>query len=197
MLEHSAHTEHPDRKGTSDSWFAEVRRGGRTPSQDFAFRIVPATPGIAKRLRIQPDDLVAVRECFRYVDELPWSIQTSYYPFGIAQAANIATPQDVEEGTVRRLAAHGFREVGWSDEVSCRPATADEVRAFDLARGVSVIVYTRVGWTAEQPIRVTREILPADRNVVMYESGDLAAMHAAEKADAEVQRGTDPVTAPA
>jgi GntR family transcriptional regulator len=181
MLEHSAHSEHPDRKGTADSWFAEVERSGRTPSQDFEFKIVPASNAVAKRLRLDLDDLVVVRDCFRYIDGTPWSDQVSYYPLDLAQKAGLATPHDIEEGTVRRLAKAGFREVGWADEISCRPATADEVRAFDLAQGVSVIVYTRVGWTTERPIRVTREVLPADRNLVLYESGDLSAKRALEE----------------
>lgn len=179
VLEHSAHTEHPDRKGTSDSWHSEVLASGRLPSQDFSFRIVPATPGVAKRLRIAPDDLVVVREMLRYVDGIAWSDQASFYPYDVARAAELDTPHDIEEGTVRRLAARGFREVGWADEVSCRPATEDEARTFEVSQDSSVIVYHRVGWTAERPVRLTREILPSDRNVILYEAGDLTAKYAA------------------
>jgi GntR family transcriptional regulator len=178
VLEHSAHTEHPDRKGTSDSWSSEVLATGRKPSQDFSFRIIPATPAVAKRLRIETDDLVVVREMLRYVDGVPWSDQVSFYPYDVAAAAGLDTPHDIAEGTVRRLGARGFREVGWSDEVSCRPATEDEARTFGVSQDSSVIVYYRVGWTTDRPVRLTREILPADRNVILYEAGDLAAKYA-------------------
>jgi DNA-binding GntR family transcriptional regulator len=69
--------------------------------------------------------------------------------------------------------------LGWADEVSCRPATEDEARTFGVSQDASVIVYNRVGWTAERPVRLTREILPADRNVILYEAGDLSAKYAA------------------
>ncbi|MBA3490162.1 MAG: GntR family transcriptional regulator [Longispora sp.] len=182
VLEHSAHSEHPDRKGTSDSWHAEVLSSGRKPTQDFSFKIIPAPSGIAKRLQIPKDDLVVVRSCFRYVDSVPWSEQASYYPYDIARAAGVADPHDIEEGAVRRLAAHGFREVGWADEVSCRPATEDEERAFEIPKSMSVLVYNRVGWTEERPVRLTREILPADRNIILYETGDLSAKYGANGA---------------
>lgn len=184
VLEHSAHTEHPDRKGTADSWHSEVLNSGRVPSQDFSFRIIPAAPGVAKRLRIQEKDLVVVREMLRYVDGVPWSDQVSYYPYDIAAAAGLDTPHDIQEGTVRRLAARGFREIGWADEVSCRPATVEEARTFGISQDASMIVYNRVGWTDQRPVRLTKELLPADRNVVLYEAGDLRAKYAANSGEA-------------
>jgi GntR family transcriptional regulator len=185
MLEHSAHTEHPDRKGTSDSWHSEVTASGRTPSQDFNFRIVPAVAGVAKRLHINENDLVVVRDIMRYVDGVPWSEQVSFYPYDVASAAGLDTPHDIQEGTVRRLAARGFREIGWSDEVSCRPATDEEARTFGISQDASMIVYNRVGWTDKQPVRLTRELLPADRNVILYEAGDLTAKYKSITGDNE------------
>jgi GntR family transcriptional regulator len=179
VLEHSAHSEHPDRKGTSDSWHSEVLASGRTPSQDFSFRIIPAANGVAKRLLIQESDLVVVREMLRYIDGVAWSDQVSFYPYDIAAAAGLDSPHDIEEGTVRRLAAKGFREVGWSDEVSARPATDEEARTFGISHSAWTMVYNRVGWTDQRPVRLTRELLPADRNVIRYETGDLTAKYAA------------------
>lgn len=173
VLVHSAHAEHPDRAGTADTWHDEVTRSGRTPSQDFAFRIVPASNGVAQRLHVEVDVLVVVRECLRYVDGMAWSEQTSYYPLDVAQAAGLDAPHDIQEGTVRRMSDRGFREIGWTDEVSCRPATAEESRTFSVSPDASMLVYNRVGWTDQRPVRLSREILPADRNVVRYELGDM------------------------
>lgn len=177
VLEHSAHTEHPDRKGTSDSWHSEVIASGRVPSQDFNFRIVPAAAGVAKRLQIAENDLVVVRDLLRYVDGVPWSDQVSFYPYDVASAAGLDTPHDIQEGTVRRLAERGYREIGWTDEVSCRPATVEEARTFGISQDASMIVYNRVGWTDSRPVRLTRELMPADRNVILYEAGNLTAKY--------------------
>lgn len=177
VLPHSAHSENPDRKGATDTWFSEVIALGATPSQDFSFRIIPATSSVAKRLLIQVDDLVVVRDCLRFIDTIPWSEQVSYYPLDVARAAGLDTPHDIKEGTVRRLSARGYREIGWSDDVSSRPATDSETTTFRLGVGVSVLIYNRVGWTDRQAVRLTREILPADRNLVLYENGSLAAKY--------------------
>lgn len=179
LLAHSAHAEHPDRKGTADAWRAEVERAGRIPSYNFEFKIVPART-VAQRLRVDADDLVVVRELLRHVDGIPYSLQTSYYPLDIARECGLDVPHDIDEGTVRRMAAHGHREIGWADEVSCRPATVDETQTFDLAPGVAVILYLRVAWTAERPVRCTKETLPADRHLVQFEFGDLTAQRAAD-----------------
>ncbi|WP_163572689.1 GntR family transcriptional regulator [Fodinicola feengrottensis] len=176
MLAHSGTAERPDRKGKSDSWSAEVERAGGQPSQDFSFRIVAATSGVARRLEIEANALVVVRDCFRYVDNVPWAQQISYYPYDVAQAAKIDVPTDIEEGTVRALAKAGYREVRWLDEVSARAATREEATAFRLGGGMFVLYYQRTGWTNERPIRLTREILPADRNIVTYEQVETAAI---------------------
>ncbi|WP_344315613.1 UTRA domain-containing protein, partial [Fodinicola feengrottensis] len=114
--------------------------------------------------------------CFRYVDNVPWAQQISYYPYDVAQAAKIDVPTDIEEGTVRALAKAGYREVRWLDEVSARAATREEATAFRLGGGMFVLYYQRTGWTNERPIRLTREILPADRNIVTYEQVETAAI---------------------
>ena len=73
MLTYSTQYEYnPKREGTADTWNTQVTNGGRVPSQDFDFRIVPATNGVAQRLRIEPGALVVVRDCLRYIDGIPW-----------------------------------------------------------------------------------------------------------------------------
>jgi GntR family transcriptional regulator len=186
VLRHNAHREHPDRRdlpeqATTDAWFGEVIEAGMTPTQDFSFSIVPATPRVAAALRLSVDDLVVARECMRYADGKPWSEQVSYYPYDLARECALDTPHNIPEGTIRRMATHGVREIGWYDTVSARPASPDEAEMFGLAPGAAVLRYQRVAWTETRPVRFTREILPADRNVVTYESGDLRAMRAADK----------------
>lgn len=176
VLEYSAHAEHPDRKGSSrDAWDTEVQKMGGSPSFDFSFRIIPASSAVAKRLRIKVDELVVVRAMMRYIDGIPWLDQVSYYPYDVARAAGIDVPHNIESGTVRALAAAGYREIGWEHEIASRPATQDEIRTFNLAPGVAVLVYQRTAWTNERPVRLTSEVLPADRNRIRYEHGDLQA----------------------
>ncbi|MGH3908289.1 MAG: GntR family transcriptional regulator [Pseudonocardiaceae bacterium] len=172
MLEYNADAENPHRRddepGLADTWFSVVKRSGRTPGQDFRFRIEPAATSVASRLHIEVNDLVVVRECARQVDEIPWSEQVSYYPYPIAEKCGLNTPHDIPEGTVRRMATQGVIEERLDHEISSRPANEEERRKFGLASGVSVLIYRRVGWSNDRPIRYTLEILPADRNVITH-----------------------------
>jgi GntR family transcriptional regulator len=172
MLEYNVDAEDPhrrdDKPGSLDSWFSVVKRAGQEPSQGIRFRIEPAAVVVASRLGIQEKGLVVVRECQRFVNGIPWSEQISYYPYDLARKCGLDTPEDIREGTVRRMAARGVVEDRLDHEISSRPASDDERRQFDLAPGVSVLVYQRIGWSAGDVIRYTCEVLPADRNVITH-----------------------------
>src|SRR2546430_2594334 len=141
MLEYTVDAERRDGRDTkgavSDPWSSVVRASGREPSHDFKFRIEPATAAVAARLGVEPNDLVVVRELLRFVNQLPWSTQVTYYPYELAKKCGLDTPLDVPEGTVRRMAVSGYVEDRIVHEISSRPATEDERSRFDLAPGTS------------------------------------------------------------
>lgn len=174
LLAYSVDAESPYRHDTSpdtsDTWFSVVEAEGRKPTQDFRFRIEPATATVAGRLRLEANELVVVREMLRYVDDIPWSDQITYYPSDIANRCGIDVPENIPEGTIRRMAKHGIIEVRLEHEISSRPASEDERRRFDLGPGVSVLIFRRVGYSDGRPVRYTQETLPADRNVITHVS---------------------------
>ncbi|MGH3686952.1 MAG: UTRA domain-containing protein [Pseudonocardiaceae bacterium] len=145
-----------------------MKRAGQEPSQDFRFRIEPAADHVASRLGISVDDLVVVRECQRFVNGVAWSEQITYYPYDVARQCGLDTPQDIPEGTVRRMAAHDVIEDRLDHEISSRPAREDERRRFNLAPGVAVLIYQRMGRSQGKLVRYTREVLPADRNAITH-----------------------------
>jgi GntR family transcriptional regulator len=169
LLAFNVDSENPNRRdeqGTSDAWDAVVKKSGRTPSHDFSFRIEPASAEVAGRMEIEQGELVVVREMLRFVDDVPWIDQQSYYPYKLAQECGLDVPQNVPEGTVRRMAKFGYAEDHLAHEVSGRPASEEERQRFDLAPGVTALIYRRVGRSNGRVVRYTREVLPADRNVV-------------------------------
>lgn len=173
LLEYNVDSENPFRKDetatVTDTWSSVVTASGHAPSQDFKFRIEPASPTVAARLNIEANELVVVREMLRFVDEMPWSDQTTYYAYELAKECGIDVPTDIPEGTVRRMATRGYVEHEVRHEISSRPASSDERRRFNLAPGVSVLLFRRLATTAEGTVtRLTVEILPADRNVITH-----------------------------
>lgn len=61
---------------------------------------------IALRLRITPGDQVISRHQVRYIDEIPWLLQTSFYPMQLFTdgASRLLMAENIEEGTVKYLA---------------------------------------------------------------------------------------------
>lgn len=170
MLEYNVDSERPYREDetetVTDTWSSVVKASGREPSQDFRFRIEPATAAVAARLNVETNDLVVVREMFRFVDDVPWSEQTTYYPYEIAKACGLDVPTNIPEGTVRRMAARGYVEDLVHHEISSRPASSEERTRFGLAPGVSVLIFRRLATAKDAVTRLTVEVLPADRNVI-------------------------------
>lgn len=160
----------------TDAYVGEVRGAGRVPTQTFDMRIEPAAPEVSARLCLEDGALVVVRHCMRHVDGQPWSDQSSYYPMGVAERAGLTAPHDLPQGTIRAMADVGMAEVGHVDEVTARMPTPDEARLLDMGTGVPVLVYVRVAYTTTEAIRLTKTVFPADRNRLVYELGDLAAL---------------------
>jgi GntR family transcriptional regulator len=175
ILEHFAMSiERSDRLGEADGWCAHVAALGRLPSRDFSLRAEPASATVAHRLRLGENSLVCVRECMRYVDGHPWSRQLSYYPMDVAAAAGLLDPRDIGRGTPRAMSDAGITEIGHVDEIGSRMPSPEEIRHFGLPAGVPMLIYWRTGWTAERIVRLTVEIQPADRNVLVYELGEMS-----------------------
>lgn len=63
-----------------DSYTSGVQVAGRTPAiRDFEMRIEYPSRDVASRLEIDEDTQVVVRSSKRFIDERPYSLQSSYY----------------------------------------------------------------------------------------------------------------------
>lgn len=164
------------RPSGSDAFNTAVIESGRTPSTRFDMRIEPAEADIATRLGVHVDELVCLRSVVQFVDAHPWSTAISYYPMDLARECGLDTPYDIAEGTVRRMAAHGYVETGSVDEVTTRPPTADETRELGVPAGTAMIVWTRMAATNDRVTRVSRLVMPGDRNALKFRQGSSQAV---------------------
>lgn len=181
LTHHATRAERVDRPASStDAFVAEARDAGFEPSTSFSMRIEPAAAEIADRLQIPVDTFVVLRRVVRYIDGQVNSRQDSWYPMDVAETAGLNVPHDIKEGTVRAMAAAGFVESGHIDEVTARMPTPDDQETLDVATGVPVIVHQRTAWTTDRPTRVTRVTMPADRNRLVFELGNLDAYDATQ-----------------
>jgi GntR family transcriptional regulator len=113
---------------------------------------------------------VVSRHQQRYIDDTPWSLQTSFYPMSFVEdgAIRLLQASNIGEGTVEYLeSALGIKQVGWRDTITVRTPDEVEVAFFKLPDDgrVSVIETRRTAFSEKgKPVRLTVSVYPADRN---------------------------------
>jgi GntR family transcriptional regulator len=132
---------------------------------------------VSRRLRVPPDTQVISRHEKRFIESIPWSMQTSFYPmdFITKGATRLLMAEDIEGGAVRYLAtAIGIRQVGYRDWITARVPDTDEQAFFELAHDATVFEVFRTGFDQTgTPLRVTVTVFPADRNQFIVNVGDV------------------------
>jgi GntR family transcriptional regulator len=158
-----------------DAYSTDVTNAGRRPHQTFRVELLPATEYTAERLKVDVGTTAVLRFCHRYVDDVPWSTQATYYPGWLAeQAPRLAEPGDIAEGTTRYLADRDIKQIGYFDEIATRMPTPEESRLLEIGAGVPVLLWTRTGYSDSRPIRCTITTFRGDLNRMNYEIGDLS-----------------------
>ncbi len=113
----------------------------------------------------------------RFIDGLPYSLQTTFYPMRLVElgAIRLIQAEDIAEGAVGYIKqAIGIEQVGWRERIVVRVPDANETAFFSLPDDgrIAVLEFTRTGYDETgQPIRVTITTYPADRNQFVMTSG--------------------------
>lgn len=133
---------------------------------------------ISGQLAIPPNAQVISRHQERYLDEIPWSLETSFYPMDFAmtgKAHRLLMAEDITEGTVHYLEqTMGIQQVGYRDWITARNPGLAEQSFFRIPHDSTVFQIFRTGFDqAGAPIRVTEMIFPADRNQFIVNVGNI------------------------
>jgi GntR family transcriptional regulator len=159
---------------------AEVAAQLRTPSKSQPQVEIQKVSGeVARQLRLSEGSQVICRHQKRYIDGNPWSMQTSFYPWGfVSNGAEALTVADnIEIGAVRYLAETlGLRQVGYRDWITVRTPDTTEAVFFNLPQDGRVGVFHIVRTAFDQthtPMRVTVTVFPTDRNQFLVNVGDV------------------------
>ncbi len=139
--------------------------------------VMPCPRKIALRLRVKPGDQVISRHQSRIIDEIPWLLQTSFYPLELltAGANRLLMAEDIREGTVNYLAdTLHLVQIGYRDWVTARGPDDNEQTFFGLAHDATVFEVFRTAFDQnKKPMRVTVTVYPVDRNQFVYNFGDV------------------------
>jgi GntR family transcriptional regulator len=155
--------------GEGSTYLREVTAQFRRP-KDSLPRVEIQPAGYSPELKLPPGTSVVSRHQQRYIDDTPWSLQTSFYPMSFVEdgAVRLLQASNIDEGTVEYLdSALDIKQVGWRDTITVRAPNAVEVAFFKLPDDgrVSVIETRRTAFTEKgAPVRLTVSVYPADRN---------------------------------
>jgi GntR family transcriptional regulator len=162
--------------GEETDYYIQVRSQLRTPRSTVPRIEIHSARGIvAAELQISPGSQVVSRHQERFVDEQPYSLQTSFYSMELVGrgALRLLEAADVAEGCVEYLReALGTEQVGYRDLITVRAPDANEAQFFALPPDGRVAVFETFRTSYDQdgrPIRVTVTVYPADRNQFVIE----------------------------
>jgi GntR family transcriptional regulator len=172
---------HADRSGGEGLVYtAEVARSGRKAATGRTrVEMLQANALVADALKITEGAEVVSRHQPCYVDDLPWSLQTSFYPKSLVQCApRLLEAASIEEGAVAYMASRGIQQVGYWDGLEVRGPDEREITFFGLpADGrIQVVEIYRVAFDQEENrIRLTITVYRADRNRFLIKVGKVPA----------------------
>ena len=155
--------------GEGNTYLREVTAQFRRP-KDNPPRVEIQPAEYSPELKLPAGTSVVSRHQQRYIDDTPWSLQTSFYPMSFVEdgAVRLFQASNIAEGTVEYLeSVLDIKQVGWRDTIKVRTPDEVEVAFFKLPDDgrVSVIETRRTAFSEKgTPVRLTVSVYPADRN---------------------------------
>jgi GntR family transcriptional regulator len=161
------------------AYLSMVNRNHRTPRMSAPrVEIQIPTENVAARLRVKSGTQVVSRHQQRFIDDVPFSRQTSFYPMEFitsGKAPQLIMAQDMPDGALRYLEeSMELKQVGYRDWITARTPDQDEQAFFGIPHDATVFEIFRTGFDQNQkPLRVTVTVFPADRNQFLVNVGEV------------------------
>ncbi|GAA1423165.1 GntR family transcriptional regulator [Catellatospora coxensis] len=158
----------PAQPGAGSRWTDGGGRGrGRVHLVDV--REVPPPAAVMSALGLAEGAAVQLRQQVLLLDDEPVELAWLYFPLELARGTALAERRLVRGGIPRLLADAGHPPVEWTDQVSARPATAEEARLLGLPGEVPVLRTMRtVLTTGRRPIEASVLVKGAHRYELSY-----------------------------
>jgi GntR family transcriptional regulator len=168
--------------GEGATYLSEVSEQHRRPTTvGPRVELQTAAGEVAARLRVPEGTPLVSRYEQRFIDDTPWSLQTSFYPrsFAMRGAPRLLDDEDIEQGAVKYLEETlGIEQIGYRDWITMRAPNSNEISFFRIPPDGRVPVFEifRTGFDRTgTPMRVTVTVFPADRNQFIVDVGKVPA----------------------
>jgi len=177
--------------GEGRAYLREVGVSRRASATAPEVGIRQADDPMTAELQLPEGTAVVSRHQRRFIDDTPWSLQTSFYPMDLVErgASRLIQAADIPEGTVAYLRETlGIKQAGYRDTIMVRAPNEIETGFFRLpGDGRVSVIETRMTAFDERgrPVRLTVSVYPADRNQFAVNVGEVpvTVSHLAELTD--------------
>ncbi|GAB3959381.1 GntR family transcriptional regulator [Actinoallomurus acanthiterrae] len=159
------------RKEGKAAFIVESDQNGAKPDVDMIEVTETAPPPeIAERLKVPEDQPVVLRSRRYSLNGKPIETATSYIPADIAHGTAITQVNPGPGGIYGRIEELGHTLERFTEEVSARMPTPEEIRLLQLTAGVPVFRLVRTAYDSEgRAVEVCDTIMAADAYVLNYE----------------------------
>jgi GntR family transcriptional regulator len=147
---------------------------------DPRVEIQKANEIIARELHLAVGEQVISRHQRRFIDDMPWSLQTTFYPMTFVTeggASRLILAEDMPAGAVAYVEETlGVKQVGWRDRITVRAPGQTEAMFFRLPDDGRVPVFENHRTSYDEsgrPLRLTVTAYPADRNQFVVTVGQV------------------------
>jgi GntR family transcriptional regulator len=170
--------------GEGGTYTQEVTARRRRPSHtnpEVGIHEAGRAASATDELLLPEGTLVVSRHQQRFIDDIPWSLQTSFYPMSLVErgANKLIQAGDISEGTVVYLGeALGIKQAGYRVTITVRAPDKVEAGFFRLPDDgrISVVETRLTAFDGEgTPVRLTVSVYPADRNQFAVNVGEMPA----------------------
>lgn len=140
----------PRQAGQADAWTDQTAEAGRVGTQDLrqVEALVPPAE-VAEALRLAPGEAAILRSRIMRLDGTPIEFADSWYPLRVAEDTPLAEKRKIRGGAVSLLASLGYLAHEAREDISVRPADADEAGELGISKGDPLIVLFRATLTPD------------------------------------------------
>jgi GntR family transcriptional regulator len=178
--------------GESTAFASEVQAQSRRPKSSMPrVEIQNANEMMATELEIPVGETVVSRHQERYIDEIPWSLQTTFYPMQLVLqgATELIQARNLDGGAVPYIEETiGIKRAGRRDRYKVRAPDRTETGFFGLPDDgrIAVLELTQALYDeSRRPFAVTITTYPADRNQFVMTLGNAPAGFPEASSDSE------------
>ena len=153
------------------AYLIEAEQQQARPTVDVYF-VGPAAASreTARLLKVPEGAQVLVRRRRYSSDDEPTELATSYLPWDLASGTKMAETDPGPGGIYARLEELGHELGRFTEEVTARMPTPEEVNALRLGPGTPVLTLVRVAYDVEgRPVEVCDTVMSSDHYLLSYE----------------------------